>query len=258
MVLTALYMPVALMLAGLILRGVAFEFRAKAADAADKRRWDAALRRRLDAGGRSPRAGCSAATCSASRRVRPPPLFAALSAAGVAVAYAFIGACWLIWRTEGALQRQAVRWGAPHALGRGGGDPRRLGRDPPLASPRIFARWFEMPYVFLLAPLPLTTAALLLGLAALLRHMPLPNDALRRLPFWGATTLFCLAFAGPRLELLPLCRAGAADGLAGGERAGEPLDHPGRRAGRAAGDPGPIPSSPGASFGGKAADLKYY
>src|SRR5205814_9989993 len=42
LVLTALYLPVALMLIGLILRGVAFDFRVKAA-AAHKPRWDRAV-----------------------------------------------------------------------------------------------------------------------------------------------------------------------------------------------------------------------
>jgi cytochrome d ubiquinol oxidase subunit II len=109
MVLTALYLPVALMLAGLILRGVAFEFRAKAADHADKRRWDSAfiggsLLAALAQGWMLGRyvLGFEAGVAA--------HLFAALSAVGVAVAYAFIGACWLIWRTEGALQQAAVRW----------------------------------------------------------------------------------------------------------------------------------------------------
>jgi cytochrome d ubiquinol oxidase subunit II len=67
MVLTALYMPVALLLVGLTLRGVAFEFRAKAATPVHKQRWDLAF-----AGGSAlaalTRAGCSAATCWASPR----------------------------------------------------------------------------------------------------------------------------------------------------------------------------------------------
>ncbi|MEM8553591.1 MAG: cytochrome d ubiquinol oxidase subunit II, partial [Pseudomonadota bacterium] len=41
-ILTALYLPVAIMLIGLILRGVSFEFRAKA-PARSKHRWDAAF-----------------------------------------------------------------------------------------------------------------------------------------------------------------------------------------------------------------------
>jgi len=73
----------------------------------------------------------------------------------------------------------------------------------PFASPRIFERWFDFPNVVLLAPLPLMTLGILAGLAALLRHMPLPNDALRRLPFLGATALFCLAFAGLAWSFFP-------------------------------------------------------
>jgi cytochrome d ubiquinol oxidase subunit II len=42
-ILTALYLPTALLLVGLCLRGVAFEFRAKAATPAHKRRWDGAF-----------------------------------------------------------------------------------------------------------------------------------------------------------------------------------------------------------------------
>ena len=67
LVLTELYLPVALMLVGLILRGVAFDFRVKA-KAAHKPMWDRAVLRRLDAGRRCRRAGCSAATSAASAR----------------------------------------------------------------------------------------------------------------------------------------------------------------------------------------------
>jgi cytochrome bd ubiquinol oxidase subunit II len=201
MVLTALYMPVALMLVGLTLRGVAFEFRAKAGNAEDKRRWDMAF-----AGG----SALAALTQGwmLGRYVLGfadgwgALLFAALSAFGVAAAYAFIGACWLIWRTEGALQKRAVAWARTTlwvvALGIVG-----VSLATPLASPRIMARWFEMPNFLLLAPLPLATAALVIGLAALLRHMPLPGDALRRVPFWAAVGLFCLSFAGLAWSFFP-------------------------------------------------------
>jgi cytochrome d ubiquinol oxidase subunit II len=129
-------------------------------------------------------------------------VFAAMSALGVAISYAFIGACWLIWRTEGALQRHAVRWARLTLWGIAFG-VLAVSVATPLASPRIFARWFEMPYVFLLAPLPLLTLALIGGLAALLRHMPLPGDALRYAPFWTAAALFCLAFGGLAWSFFP-------------------------------------------------------
>lgn len=201
MVLTALYLPVALMLAGLTLRGVAFEFRAKAASPVHKQRWDLAF-----AGG----SALAALTQGwmLGRYVLGfdagwgALLFAGLAAFGVAAAYAFIGACWLIWRTEGALQRRAVRW-ARATLWVVAAGIAAVSVATPLASPRILARWFEMPNLLLLAPLPLATAALLAGLFALLRHLPLPGDALRRLPFWAAVGLFCLSFAGLAWSFFP-------------------------------------------------------
>jgi cytochrome d ubiquinol oxidase subunit II len=200
-VLTALYLPVALMLVGLTLRGVAFEFRAKAGNATEKRRWDMAF-----AGG----SALAALTQGwmLGRYVLGfaegwgALFFALLSALGVAAAYAFIGACWLIWRTEGALQRRAVAW-ARGTLWVVAAGIVGVSLATPLASPRIMARWFEMPNVLLLAPLPLATAALVIGLASLLRHMPLPGDALRRVPFWAAVALFCLSFAGLTWSFFP-------------------------------------------------------
>jgi len=200
-VLTALYLPVALMLVGLTLRGVAFEFRAKAADKADKRRWDLAfiggsLLAAMTQGWMLGRYVLGFDTGVAAH------LFAAMSAFGVAISYAFIGACWLIWRTERDLQRHAVRWARITLWGIAFG-VLAVSLATPLASPRIFARWFEMPYVFLLAPLPITTLLLIGGLAALLRHMPLPGDALRHVPFCAAAALFCLAFAGLAWSFFP-------------------------------------------------------
>jgi cytochrome d ubiquinol oxidase subunit II len=200
-ILTALYLPVALMLLGLTLRGVAFEFRAKATTIADKRRWDHAffggsLLAALTQGWMLGRyvIGFDDGLIAMA--------FAALSAIGVAIAYSFIGAAWLIWRTEGALQRRAVLWARRSlwgvALGIVG-----VSLATPIASERIFHRWFDFPNIVLLAPMPVATFALIAGLAALLRHMPLPEDALRRLPFWGAVGLFCLSFAGLAWSFFP-------------------------------------------------------
>jgi cytochrome d ubiquinol oxidase subunit II len=132
----------------------------------------------------------------------PAVAFAAMAAVGLAIAYAFIGAAWLIWRTEGALQRRAIAWARaaiwPMAIG-----IVLVSAVTPLVSARIFERWFTFPEVFLLVPLPLATAMLLLGLANLLKHMPLPGDALRRIPFWGAVALFALFFAGLAWSFFP-------------------------------------------------------
>jgi cytochrome d ubiquinol oxidase subunit II len=201
MVLTALYLPVALLLVGLTLRGVAFEFRAKAATPIHKRRWDLAFI-----------GGSALAALTQGWMLGRYVLgfdeslaataFAALSALGVAAAYAFIGACWLIWRTEGALQVRAVAW-ARRTLWVVAAGIVGVSVATPLASARIMSRWFEMPNLLALAPLPLVTFAIIAGLAALLRHMPLPGDALRRLPFWAAVALFCLSFAGLAWSFFP-------------------------------------------------------
>lgn len=193
-VLTALYLPVALMLVGLILRGVAFEFRAKAGSPRDKRLWDFAF-----AG------GSLLATLTQGWMLGRyvlgfaegwvPQAFAGLAALGLACAYALIGACWLIWRTEGRLQQRAVAWARVTLWGVAAGIL-AVSVATPLASDRIMARWFDFPNLLLLMPLPLTTLGLVAGLSALLRHMPMPGDALRRLPFWGAVGLFCISFAG--------------------------------------------------------------
>jgi len=201
MVLTELYLPIALMLAGLTLRGVAFEFRAKAAGVTDKRRWDRAFV-----------GGSMLAALTQGWMLGRYVLgfaegwialgFALMAAIGVAIAYAFIGACWLIWRTEGTLQRRAVAsarltlWGIAFGIF-------AVSAATPLASPRIFARWFDFPNVILLAPLPIITLALVGGLGLLLARMPLPGDAWRRAPFWAATALFCLSFAGIAWSFFP-------------------------------------------------------
>ena len=200
-ILTELYLAVALMLAGLTLRGVAFEFRAKAATLPQKRRWDHAffggsLLASLAQGWMLGRYVLGFAEGWAATA------FAAMAAIGLAIAYAFIGAAWLIWRTEGDLQRRAIGW-ARAAIWPMGIGILLVSAVTPLVSDRIFERWFAFPEVLALAPLPLATAALLLAIGNLLKHMPLPGDALRRIPFWGAVALFALFFAGLAWSFFP-------------------------------------------------------
>jgi cytochrome bd ubiquinol oxidase subunit II len=200
-VLTQLYLAVAVMLAGLTLRGVAFKFRTKAANAAGKRRWNAAFT-----------AGSLLAALSQGWMLGRYLLgfdehwhawaFAAMAAIGLAIAYAFLASAWLIWRSEGDLQRRAVRWCRatlpPVALG-----IVMVSLATPFVSERIFDRWFTLPYMVLLMPLPLGTLVLVVVLAAVLRHLPLPNDALRLLPFGCAVGLFVLSFAGLAWSFFP-------------------------------------------------------
>jgi cytochrome d ubiquinol oxidase subunit II len=98
MILTALYLPTAAMLVGLILRGVAFDFRYKARDA-HQPRWDRPVLDRLCS--RSARAGLHARPVHhgfrahlARRDVR------ARHRARAAAGYVLLGACWLLIKTR--------------------------------------------------------------------------------------------------------------------------------------------------------------
>ena len=199
-ILTALYLPTVLLLIGLILRGVAFEFRAKA-PSARKRAWD-----------RTFFAGSALAALSQGYMLGVYVLgldqslsgiaFGLLTALCLSAAYAFIGACWLIAKTEGALQRQAARWARvlifPMVLGMGA-----ISLATPLASPAIFARWFSMPEVLWLAPLPITTGLLIVTLYLILQRMPMAGDRLAWAPFALTSAVFVLGFAGVAYSFFP-------------------------------------------------------
>ncbi|HEY8563987.1 MAG TPA: cytochrome d ubiquinol oxidase subunit II [Beijerinckiaceae bacterium] len=199
-ILGALYLPVAVMLLGLIMRGVSFEFRAKVS-ANHKRLWD-----RLFFGG-------SLLTALAQgymlglyivgfERTAAHVAFAMLTALCLAAGYAFIGAAWLIMKTERDLQRRAVTWARallwPVAIGLAA-----VSVVTPLVSERIFAKWFSLPNLVLLAPVPLVTAAVLIGLHMALRALPSRTDRFCWLPFAGAVAIFLLGFHGLAYSFFP-------------------------------------------------------
>jgi cytochrome bd ubiquinol oxidase subunit II len=107
-VLSALYLPVAAMLFGLILRGVAFDFRVKARDV-HKPLWN-----RLFFVGSL--VASAAQGWMLGRYVTgfvmgwDSLLFSLLIALALPAAYVLLGACWLVHRTEHELQEHAVRW----------------------------------------------------------------------------------------------------------------------------------------------------
>jgi cytochrome d ubiquinol oxidase subunit II len=199
-ILGELYLPVALMLAGLTLRGVAFEFRVKA-HLPLQRHWDRAFV-----------AGSALAALTQGYMLGRYVLgfeeglaamaFAVLSAVCVAAAYAFVGATWLIYKTEGALQARAVDW-ARATLGMTALGMAAVSVATPLVSVRIFERWFSVPEILLLAPLPLMTAIVFAALWIFLRRMPRADHSLDLAPFAGAVVLFALGFAGLAYSFFP-------------------------------------------------------
>jgi cytochrome bd ubiquinol oxidase subunit II len=199
-ILTSLYLPVAVLMLGLTLRGVAFEFRVKAGRIY-KPWWDKAFF-----------AGSLMAALSQGymlglyivgfERTWQHMAFAALSAICLAAAYAFIGATWLILKTEGPLQLLAIRW-ARLTLWFAAIGMVAVSVATPLVSDRIFAKWFTMPNLLYLAPIPLLTAGLFLALAALLNRLPMTDDRLAWLPFVLATLAFLLGFIGLGYSFYP-------------------------------------------------------
>lgn len=199
-ILTALYLPVAVMLIGLILRGVAFEFRAKA-PIGHKRSWDVAfwsgsLMTALAQG------FMLGMYIMGLQWTWPTVAFATLCAGALAVAYSFIGAAWMILKADGVLQKKAVGWA------RGGIWGMVLGMGAvsvatPLVSPRIFDKWFSFPEIVTLAPLPLMSGLLVALLWLTLRRLPTANDSFAWFPFVGAVVLMVLGFFGMAYSFYP-------------------------------------------------------
>ncbi len=199
-ILGALYLPVAVMLIGLILRGVAFEFRAKVR-AERKVGWD----RAFFAGSLATALaqGCMLGLYIMGLEITPASVaFSALTAVCLAAGYVFIGACWLIIKTDGDLQRRAVGWARRClvfvALGLAA-----VSVASPLVSPRIFAKWFSIPEIVLLAPLPIGSVITIGLLWIALKQLPDDDDRWAWVPFFGAVALFALAFAGLAYSFYP-------------------------------------------------------
>ncbi len=199
-VLTALYLPVALMLVGLTLRGVAFEFRAKA-DAGHRHRWNFVF----FAG--SLLASFAQGTMLGWYVLGFDPgtgslLFAAFTGFALCAGYGLLGATWLIMKTEGALQVRAVGW-ARSTLWATAAGIAAISVATPLVSPRIFDKWFSLPNVIGLAPIPLATVALFAAIAAFLHRLPAPGDRWCWVPFAATVGVFVLAFLGLAYSLFP-------------------------------------------------------
>ncbi len=169
-VLEALYLPLILMLIGLIFRGVAFEFRFKAKD--DKRHiWDKAFiwGSLIATFFQGVALGAFIEGFKVVDRhyaggtldwLTPFSLFSGL---GLIVAYTLLGCTWLIMKTEGPLQLQMHDLARPLALvllvviG-------IVSLWTPIAYPQIADRWFSMPNLIWFMPVPILVLVTFYGL----------------------------------------------------------------------------------------------
>ncbi|MDP9523148.1 cytochrome d ubiquinol oxidase subunit II [Pseudomonas putida] len=202
-VLEALYLPLILMLIGLIFRGVAFEFRFKAKPT-KRHLWDKAfiwgslvatfsqgvalgafiegikVVERKYAGG-------------ALDWLTPFSLFCGL---GLVVAYTLLGCTWLVMKTEGPLQQRMHDVARPLAL--------VLlvviavvSLWTPLAYPQIAARWFSMPNLLWFMPVPILVLVTFYGLLrAVARNA-------HYTPFLLTLALIFLGYSGLGISLWP-------------------------------------------------------
>lgn len=199
-ILTELYLPVAVMLFGLIFRGVAFDFRAKV-PYQKKWRWNLSfyIGSLLTALSQGYMLG---AYIMGFQDTPIAILFSILIALAVASGYCLIGACWLIMKCDGGLQRKAIKWAQYHLVNTVVGLA-LISLTTPLVSERIYNKWFSMPEMFWLAPIPLLTGALIVFLYLFLRKLPLINDRFCWVPLITTAGIYVLSFIGLAYSFFP-------------------------------------------------------
>jgi len=192
-VLGALYLPVAAMLVGLMLRGAAFEFRVKALgwhrELWNWLFWFGSFLASLAQGFMLGR------TITGYDSGFGYWLFSLVVAGGLCGGYMLLGATWLILRTEGALQRKAIGW-ARWGLGWVALGVALVSLATPLASETVKMKWFDFPRTLGLMLLPLATVACGVWVWRSLGRSDWK-------PFAGTVAIFVLAFAGLAYSLFP-------------------------------------------------------
>ncbi len=203
-IMPALYAPLIVMLLALIFRGVAFEFRWRAETKAGIKRWDLGftLGSFFAAFSQGVALGALVQGIQVTERtyvggwwdwLTP---FSLVTGFAVVIGYALLGATWLIYKTEGLLQRfcQHTAWKLTWALG------------VMIATVSIWMlfkqdpymkRWFDYPNYLYLLPVPVLVAVL--G-TYLLRAL---NKGYELAPFLSVIALFALSYFGLCISFYP-------------------------------------------------------
>lgn len=199
-ILSALYIPTALMILGIILRGVSFDFRVRSKPKYRKLWCDVFV------------FGSSLAAFMQGYMLGSyilgfefglmPFLFCCLTGVCLLAGYSMIGASWLIIKTNGDLQKKAVKWARFSLYGTTLGMI-LVSLATPLMSHRIFHKWFKLPDFLFLLPIPLVTAAIILYLYFTLLKLPQPRDKGSWIPFACTVLLFILGFLGLAFSFFP-------------------------------------------------------
>ena len=201
--LSALYLPLFGMLAGLIWRGVAFEFRFKAHDP-HKPFWDKAFCWGSYIATFS-QGLCLGAFINGFKVTGPSYMggaldwltpFSLFTGVGLVVAYALLGCTWLIMKTDGSLQRRMIILARPATfallavIG-------IVSLWTPLTHPAVAARWFTLPNLFFFAPVPVLVLATTAAILAVLKRET------HAAPFLLTLFLLLLGYSGFAISLWP-------------------------------------------------------
>src|SRR5436190_20722027 len=185
-ILGALYLPVAAMLVGLMLRGVAFELRVKAEG------WHRELWNWLFWAGST--LASFAQGLLLGRYVTGFAAgfgywrFACVVGASLCGGYVLLGATWLILRTRGAVQQKSVHWARWGLLWVALGIA-LVSLGTPLVSETVRSRWFDFPRTLGLMVLPAATIAIGVWVWFVSAHSGKHADAK---PYAGAVAIFVL------------------------------------------------------------------
>ena len=201
-IMPALYLPVILMLLSLVFRGVAFEFRGVARTS--KYLWNFAF-----AGGSILAGFCQGVIlCGLIQGVRVEhgayaggafdwaTPFALLCGFGVLAGYGLLGATWLVIKTEGDVAkraRQHAEWMLYAVLA----FMAVVSLWTPISIPRIAARWFSVPNIYFLWPVPAVTAVIAFSAW---RWLKAGREVL---PFFATIGLFLLGYLGLVISSYP-------------------------------------------------------
>jgi cytochrome bd ubiquinol oxidase subunit II len=191
---------VAVMLIGLVLRGVSFDFRVKAR-AAQKTMWN-----RLFTLGSFMTAAAQGwmlgSYLTGFDRSLWPMLFSLGIALTLPTAYAMLGAGWLIMKTGDTLQLKAVGW-ARAVLWPMGAALVGISLATPMVSQTVFDRWFSMPQFIGLLPIPVACAVAFYGALHVTGRPRVVAAGYGWVVFASAVLIFVLAFLGLAYSLYP-------------------------------------------------------
>ena len=204
-IMPALYPTILGMLFGLIFRGVAFELRFRAHTEIGRKLWDLSF-----FGGSVVAAFCQGLTLGGLLQgvhvvnrqyaggwfdwLTP---FTVLCGVAVVIGYAWLGACWLVWRTEGSLQRRArtqavvLAWSVLALIV-------AVSLWTPFLNPAFMTRWFGWPGIVLTSPVPILVGLVALGFRYGIKRRH------HLTPFLCALAIFVLCFVGLGISFFPL------------------------------------------------------